>query len=1140
MATTITPKGSSGVTNIPATSNTQAAISGPTIPEDGTAWGAEVAHDTQGDSSFDFDGYAQSTATQMQALGYTSTATAQYVSAMYAGYLASGGGATAQATGQLGASSNLEAGIYGQQVTGALGLPGQGQEPPIGGTGGMSLSPSTAAMIGTNLASNSNVNYGQWRANMEADLTGAGYSQNQVTQFMGQVDTAFYKAQPNNIVNSGVAKGQSSGISNSTDLETYISKTVVPSLQQQGLNADQINQYVEGLRAGVYSGGNSAVVNSGLQQGQEVASFESATSSFNFDAYAQSVATVIASPSSGLNTAQQQSYIDAMYAGYLRGGGVATQEASTVSQISSTAGATSGAANAGSTGGGARATSTQAGTGNVTVNSAISSGIQRGQSLTNISSTTQLESYISNTVVPELQKQGATPNQINQYVEGLRAGVLSEGKGSVVTSGLQQGQQVASAQSGNSSFNFDSYAQSVASTLASSSSGLDAAQQQGYLSAMYAGYLGAGGAATQEAGTISALPGTSGATNLGGSSATSSASGANLGLLASGNSSGTSSASGANLGSLASGSSSGTSSASGANLGSLASGTAGATSGASASMNSIVSQGVQFGRSLQSFSSSTDLENYVSSTLVPSLQKQNLSPNQINQYVEGMRAGIYSEGNSSVVSAGLQQGQQTAAAQAGTSSFSFDNYAQSVASTLASPSSGLDAAQQASYLSAMYAGYLGAGGVATQEATTVSQTSTTGGGSSGTGTSSGTGSSSGTGTSSGAGASPSVGATPAWATQIYSLFAASPSAGALSSDAANVQSAVTALSSAAALELQNPTSTHAANLQLQWQRARSAEGQFWSDYTASSGTVSPSIAAIAQKFQTDASYTLEGEMPSSYGPGTLPSATSSAAFVSLEALAASSALGSGVSLPSNLGQIIDNPSAMSSMSQGDFASTAEGLVALYQQSPATYYAAIQSFRDPALKSALNYAVQDMVTNNASSLVQNKASVAQENTALGQYFKQAQANPSTYVAWLPQPTSVSSATSGATAASTGLSAIPPSTADYANLTAFLTSNKFDGNSPAKFAEACTMMANLWQTNQSAYYQVLGAIPDQNLRNAVNAGVQTEITNNPQNLTNNRGTADFENIWNQSFSKTGPGASAPTASSTHLNVSTQTGG
>ncbi len=798
MTTTITPKGSSGVTNLPATSSSQGLIKDDTIPQDGMNWGAEVASDKQGDSSFNFDDYAQSTAAQMQGLGYGSTATAQYVNAMYAGYLAAGGDATGEAAGTLGASSNAEAGIYGALASGDLGLPGQGQEPPVAvsGQASMSLSPSTAGTIGANLATNAGVNYSQWRANMEGDLEDAGYSQDAVTKFMNQVDTAYYGANPNNIVNQGLTFGQTlTGFSSNTDMENYITNTLIPSLQSQGLSTDQVNQYVEGVRAGAYSGSASSnVVSMGLQEGQEVASYESVTPSFNFDTFAQSVATQIASPSSGLDTAQQAAYMSAMYAGYLRGGGVATQESTSVNTLS----VNSGAGTANSSGAGT-ANSSGAGTAN------------------------------------------------------------SSGAGTANSSG---------AGTANSS--------------------------------------GAGTANSSGAGTAN-------------------------------------------------------------------------SSGAGAANSS------------------------------------------------------------------------------------------------------------------------GAGSSGTQ-------------------------------------AGPSVGTAPQWANQIYTAIAQAPSAAALSSDVANVQAAVAALSSAAQYEQQSPTSTHAANLQSQWQRARGAEAQFWSDLASTNDPLAASAGTVAQKFASDPHFTLEGEMPASYAAGAMPTAMSSAAVTLLQGLAASSGLGTGVSLPSNLAQIVANPNAISSMSQNDFTSTAEGLVALYQQNPSAYYTAIQSIHDPNLAGALNYAVQDMVTNGADSLVQNNASLTQENNTLAGYYKTALANPSTYSAWTPQAASPS----GSASMGTGLAAIPASTSDLANITAFLNSTTFDGSSSAKYAEACSMMANLWKTNQTAYYQVLGGIPNQSLRNAVNAGVQQEFVSNPQDLNTDRSTADFQTIWGQVFGKTGPGASNPTFLDSHLNISTQTGG
>ena len=980
--TAITPKGSSGVTNLPSSS--QGMISSNTVPEDGMAWGAEVAQDTQGDSTFNFDAYASSTASQMQGLGYTSTATAQYINAMYAGYLGSGGEATGQATGNVGASSNAEAGIYGQGASGVLGLPGAGQEPPVGGTG-MSLSPSTAATIGQNLAQNSNVNYGQWRANMEADLQDAGYAPGQVTQFMGQIDNAYYGAKPNDYVNQGMTQGHNlTGISNSAGLETYITNQVVPTLQQDGLSTDQINQYVEGLRAGAFGQANPGMASSGLQQGQEVASVEASNSSFNFDSYASSIASQLASSSAGLSPDQRAAYITAMYAGYLRGGGDATVAASSqvLSQSPSEAAAGSG--------------------GNISVGGS-----------TAVAGTTATGGATTTSAATTTTGGGSVPPGVSG---GTGATTTTTGGGNPPP-----------------------------------------------------GISGGTGATTTTTGGGNAPPGISGASGSGGSTFAG----------------------------------------------------AGGT---------YAAQGVQLGSQLTSISNSTDLENYINNTVVPTLQKQGLNPDQVNQYISGVRASAYGgSGAQATISSGLQQGASVAAAESGNSGFNFDSYAVSIASVIAQSSYGLTPGQQAAYITAMYAGYLGAGGGSTVEASTVYEvsTGTTGGGS-------GVGGSSGVGGTSNTASAISVGATPGWASQIYTEISSAPSTAALSSDAVAVITATAALSSAAALEAAQPTSTHAANLQLQWQNARGAEAQFWSDLAATNDPSAPSAAVIAQQFRSNPYFTLEGTMPSSYTPGSMPTATSSAAFVSLEALAASSALGPGVSLPSNLGTIIDNPSALSSMSQSDFSGMAEGLIALYQQNPAQYFAAVQSIHDPNLASALNYAVQDMVSNGADSLVQNGASITQENNTLGGFFSTAQASPSTYAAWLPQSTDPS------VSVGAGLAAMPASTSDFANIQSFLQSSNFDGSSPGKYAEACQMMAGLWKTNQAAYYQVLSGITDPQLRNAINSGVQAEYTKDPENIGNARGTTDFSNMWLQVFGKTGPGASSPTYSGFQLSVSSQTGG
>ena len=328
-----------------------------------------------------------------------------------------------------------------------------------------------------------------------------------------------------------------------------------------------------------------------------------------------------------------------------------------------------------------------------------------------------------------------------------------------------------------------------------------------------------------------------------------------------------------------------------------------------------------------------------------------------------------------------------------------------------------------------------------------------------------------------------------------------------------------------------------------WTKVRTQEASFFKDLSQTSSDTNASMAsAVYQNYTKDPSYTLEGEMPSSWTGTAISAGTSTGtssqtlAPVSSAALNALLAATSASALPATVSNELTTPFASKSISTGDYTQIVEGYMKLFQKDPASYYQSLANIKDPNLAGAINFAVNDMAINCPKEMVANGATLATEQKQIGTYYAGMKSNPSTstYYNWAPAqaaqnytgPTDIKSMVGNWRNASdvNSLLSDPNATSD----------NKHNEHN---FSDAAQLMASMYKTNPSEYYQLLGKVADPKLRDALNRAVLTEFAKNPSHYNdggNHDADQDFKAEWPSIVGQAGATAGSSTATDANIGL------
>ncbi len=814
----------------------------------------------------------------------------------------------------------------------------------------------------------------------------------------------------------------------------------------------------------------------------------------------------------------------------------------------------------------------------------------------------------------------------------------------IPTDGLEWGLNVAEATAGDATFNFDNYAQGMASSMASA--GFSPSQVSQYINAAYAGYLMDGGNAASEAtgalgsGVSTAgmvgNPGTWGSLDLpgqNGAAGVETPEGHSVGLTPS-----TALSLGAQLGAQpgninypqwranmsADLQRAGYSQTDVSNFmqqfdagyyGALNGGQTLVQAGADDGAATATSAGIGF-----------DLEGYISQTVTPWLQNTNgiSAPALVNEYLDSYRAAYLSGGtsaNTSLIAQASEQGADLVASNQ--PNFNLENYISSSLPGSVPQWNSMTPAQQQMYTNALVAGYLRAGGTQSASATaigapgTVSSPVVSGTGSGNTagaisgntagaisGNTAGAISGNTAAASSGNTASSSPSGAPVQAAATVGAFnrtyAASGPGNAnsvfqyvnssnptLAGDANTLQSSLSSLNatqgdlayaeSAYNLADQGSTGTAAdssgsihnagywggivgqlqSQQQGQWNQVRTQEAQFFNDLANTSSDVNASMAAqMAQNYANDPSFSLEGEIPSSWAGPSLSSGTSSGtgaastptlAPVSSSAYNALAAITSSSFLPATASNELTDAFASKSISQTDYTQLVQGYMKLFQNSPAAYYQSLANIKDPNLAGAINFGVNDMVINCSKEMVVNGAALSTEQSSIGKYYSLMQANPATFYGWAPPPGAQNY--SGPTDID-GIVKASMYKNNPGDIESILKdpnatgSNHKNGKMPNHYSDASQMMASLYKNNRGAYYQVLSDVADPRLADMLNRDVQLEFQRYPKSYGdhgNGAADTDFQHDWANDVGLAGATAgSTATDAGIGFNTSSPTNG